>query len=152
MSRTDELRQAAKTLRQRANAASPAPWRTFDHHGRDMTDEGWSEIGVQNDGHTVAITYPTGFENDHPEPDAAYIATMDPTMGLLLAETLETEAKLLDMLEPFTELLNATVEAQGGPKGALRLLVDDDGLPKVVSDSTPSWLRIARLINGTEEP
>ena len=91
-----ELRQAAETLRERAKAASPGPWRTFEHHGRDMTDEGWSEIGAQNDGHTVAITYPTGFENDYPEPDAAYIATMHSGVGLALADWLDQCADRLD--------------------------------------------------------
>lgn len=97
MSSTDLLRKAAATLRDHANGTSPGPWRTFAHHGRDMTDEGWSEIGVQNDGHTVAITYPTGFENDYPERDAAFIAAMDPSVARLLADWLEHEAKWDDM-------------------------------------------------------
>lgn len=135
MTRAEELRKAAATLRKRAVAASVE------------AEPPWSAFGqlVQSFNGTEIPTSPkdTGRQDDVTD----FIAMMDPDVGLLLAETLETEAQLLDMLQPFTELLNATVEAQGGPKGALRLLVDEDGLPQVVSDSTPSWLRIARKIN-----
>jgi hypothetical protein len=89
-----ELRKAAETLRERAESASPPPWRPYEQHGRDITDEGWSEIGVANDGHDVAHTYPTGFENDYPEPDAVYIATMHPGVGLALADWLDHEATI----------------------------------------------------------
>lgn len=72
--------------------------------------------------------------------------TASPSLGLLIADCLDTEAQMLDMLEPFTELLSATVEAQGGPKGALRLLKDDQGDPILTTDTTPSWVRVAEAI------
>ena len=90
----ETLRAAATRLRELAEAATPGPWQTFEQHGRDYTDEGWSQIGgVKNPrGHDVALTYDIGFDNDYHEADAAYIAAMSPTVALALADWLDETA------------------------------------------------------------
>ncbi|MFE2384474.1 hypothetical protein [Streptomyces misionensis] len=81
MTPADELRAAATKLRQDAEAAhraSPAPWTVTD------------ELVVRcADGMIVADRSST----DHPaeRADLPYIAAMDPTVGLALADWLEYE-------------------------------------------------------------
>lgn len=56
---------------------TPRPWETFQNHGRDITDEGWSVIGVQQSGGSeegIALTYMSGFEPPESEANARLIA------------------------------------------------------------------------------
>ena len=83
----DELRQAAETLRARAQASSRAPW-VVDGEG-DL--EGTEVRAARGAGPTVAQTVPLGYERRR--ANAAYIATMHPGVGLALADWLDDEAK-----------------------------------------------------------
>lgn len=86
----DELRAAAKLMRERAEAATPGPWTTTEAHGRDIADEGWSDVRVRALGHDVAITYMTGvLEGDPHEDNAPYIAGMSPPVALAVADWLD---------------------------------------------------------------
>lgn len=88
---TNELRRAAATLRERAHAATPGKWIGFGQ-----------AIGVTVKGCTCAGPIP-GYPQhesycgtdgpivDATEPDIAYIATVQPEVGLEIAD-------LLDML------------------------------------------------------
>ena len=89
----DRLREAAKVLRERAEAATPGPWQ----HGED-----WAAISADSDS-VVHAYYQRPCEacgNDIYDEasvavsvmDAAYIATMHPGVGLALADWLDAEA------------------------------------------------------------
>ncbi|MEU5496130.1 hypothetical protein [Streptomyces griseofuscus] len=100
MTPADELRAAATKLRQDAEAAhraSPAPW--------TVTDE---RVVRCTDGMIVADRSST----DHPaeRADLPYIAAMDPTVGLALADWLDFEAALIVRV-PGAELRGRTEHA-----------------------------------------
>lgn len=81
MSAADELRQAAKVLREAAGKATPGPW--------DVS--GWGEVRSA----THLVTYgpvSTGLDEEIARGSAAYIALMGPTLGLALAAWLDVEA------------------------------------------------------------
>jgi hypothetical protein len=88
----DELRRAAESLRERAIAATPGEWIAFGQ-----------AIGVTVRGCTCAGTAP-GYPQhesycgtdgpiiDGSEPDITYVATVQPTVGLALADWLDSQA------------------------------------------------------------
>lgn len=69
-----ELRQAAATLRERANKAADGPWRAYDNEVLDSCQ----------DAHRVADTVDA--------VDGRYIATTHPGVGLALADWLDESA------------------------------------------------------------
>ena len=69
MSHLDEIRQAAATLREQAEAATPGPW-----------EVSWGAVRGPEQ-HAVASPA---------RRDALYMATMDPLVGLALADWLVT--------------------------------------------------------------
>ena len=77
MSHLDEIRQAAATLREQAEAATPGPW-----------EVSWGAVRGPEQ-HAVASPA---------RRDALYMATMDPLVGIALADHLEGFAAFLDML------------------------------------------------------
>lgn len=86
------LRQAARRMREQAEAASPGPW-----HQMCMGSEGCQ---VLNDGHLrerkrVSFSGRKEWKADH--ADATYIASMHPDVALALAEWLECEAHMADL-------------------------------------------------------
>jgi len=81
---TDRLRQAANVLRERAEKATPGPWRE-EYSGK--TGPVVLDVESHNALDHVAkcCHYRAGF-------DAAYIATVHPGVGLALADMLDTVA------------------------------------------------------------
>lgn len=73
---------------------------------------------------------------------------MPPAFAHLIARWMDAEGQVLEMLDPWTELLNAVIEDRTGEKAVMRLLRDESGQPKIIGDCTPSALALARLING----
>lgn len=47
----DQTRQPldVAAVRARAEAATPGPWRVVEEHGRDIADEGWSQVTIQSE-------------------------------------------------------------------------------------------------------
>lgn len=88
------LRRAATLMRERAVDATPGPWKAWQQHGRDYTDEGWSQVGVKSQTRDVALTYPTGFDHDCHEDDAAHIASWHPAVALAVADWLDAVAEV----------------------------------------------------------
>lgn len=76
----ERLREAASLLRERAEAATPGPWRTGGESGL-VWDTALPEIG------------PTKIVCDSREGDATYIATMSPPVALALADLLDDDAE-----------------------------------------------------------
>ena len=74
-----ELRQAAETLRERADLATAGPWTVDPDSGAD----GFAPLVV---GQNMAVC--ETFDGPHPS-DATYIATMHPAVGLALADWLD---------------------------------------------------------------
>lgn len=86
-SASDELRQAAETLRERATAATREPWVI------DSLENGEHGIFVEGTGDGLHLgcggREVAGFLTDF---NATYIATMHPELGLLLADWLDDAA------------------------------------------------------------
>jgi hypothetical protein len=87
----DQLRRAAATLRERAGAATPGPWQhsdanegTMHHPGWMVTNDAFHNPPADEDAPWLAVELHTGVE-----ADAAYIATVDPAVGLALADWLD---------------------------------------------------------------
>lgn len=90
---SDRLRAAAKTLRQRAEAATSGPWK-YPHRnypGVVMSRKGCLWVPGSKDRHDG------GHLND--EADGHYIATMGPDMGLALADWLDDVAEGYDIAQ-----------------------------------------------------
>ena len=79
----DRLRQAARVLRERAEAATPGPWLTHDEDGDPY-------IAPPATGALLITAHPL----EVARANAAYIATMHPGVGLALADWLEAQADL----------------------------------------------------------
>lgn len=86
---SEQLRQAVETLRTMAQAATPGPW---------MQDSDRPDIvmkpdrpGFGWDGTAITSVQPDEFGLTEPD-DAAFIALMDPTLALMLADWLDSAA------------------------------------------------------------
>ena len=89
MTPAEELRTAAKLMRERVQGATAGPWTVREEHGRDIADEGWSDVRVVRPGAGVAITYLSNVLEGSPHEDnAAYIASMHPGVALAVADWL----------------------------------------------------------------
>ena len=70
----------------------------------------------------------------------------------LLAQALDAEAALLELFEPFVELINAGIEQAGGGHAALKLVRDPDTNEiRLWGDNTPNAIRLARAIIRTDQ-
>lgn len=95
MTPAERLRTAADLIENAIGKASPEPWTYFEDHGRDHSDEGWSEVGVLDaEGKRVALTYPTGEEHDRHEFDAALIVFLSATGPSLIAMMRQAEVEV----------------------------------------------------------
>ena len=91
MTPAEELRTAAKLMRERVQGATAGPWTVREEHGRDIADEGWSDVRVVRPGAGVAITYLSNVLEGSPHEDnAAYIASMHPGVALAVADWLDS--------------------------------------------------------------
>src|SRR5690242_10512179 len=94
------LRDAAKVLRERAESATPGPWSAADEHG--LVPEAWpawcvSQMRPGFESMSPEAGYVTDVADVHGDnkdecPDATYIATMHPGVGLALADLLDALA------------------------------------------------------------
>ncbi len=67
----------------------------------------------------------------------------------LLADWLDSEADMLDHIEPWVELLNAAITtAHGDERYTLKLLKNEHGEPEIVGGTDSAAFRLARAING----
>lgn len=75
-------------VRRAVGALAPGTWAIREKHGRDISDEGWSETAViaAPSGETVALTFMTGvLEAEHAEDNGAFIVQARRFMPRLLA-------------------------------------------------------------------
>lgn len=110
----DLLRRAAKTLREHAKAASPAPWDHVDYHGYSGDQSTFmgcgSIISMHPDtmGGDIATPngdcYPRGGYS--PFEDMAYIALVHPPVALAVAAVLDR------VVETFEDDHSQSIEAQ----------------------------------------
>jgi len=92
MSDADELRSAASILRELAEGATPGPWR-------------WKpaipgKLGPQHD---ASLTWPSGRLTSGDDiwiRDAVYIATVNPLVGVALADLLDSLADDAEQFQP----------------------------------------------------
>lgn len=120
------LRRAAALMRARAEAASPGPWSVNVEHGRDYTDEAWSNTDVTADDGKSAAWYcdeQEGVEN------AEHIASWHPAVALAVAKALDDVAQAWENCDGWTRD------------------IDDDSIP--FEDTVDGgWLSVARAYLG----
>lgn len=87
MSAVDDLREAAKQLRELAAAATSGPWKT-EYFG----DRGYPQRVTNDRAEVVAECYEGGLAGRKPTPE--YVASLHPLVGLALADALEHLARL----------------------------------------------------------
>lgn len=84
------MRDAAQIIEALSLDATPALWGMKAQHGRDMTDEGYSDIGVTDSrGMFISMTHTVGHETEHPHADASLTAVLRcgaPALVTLLRE------------------------------------------------------------------
>lgn len=85
MSAADRLREAARVLRERAEAASEGEWWPYRTVPSDLDAE-W----IVDSGLTFICS--THIDSERGRADATYIATMHPVVGLALANWLDAQA------------------------------------------------------------
>lgn len=99
----DTLAERLAAIREHLEAAPAGPYKVDERHGRDIADEGWSEIRVVGpDGSPLAATYITSII----EPDDA-----DDVTGFLVAA--RTEMPLL------VAAVEAVLEVAGSARAVL---------------------------------
>lgn len=102
MSPAEELKAAAVLLRQRAQDATPGPWEhTGSGPGKEHMGCGMVyTVGEDVFGGSIAAPagdcYPRG--DYSPDGDMAWIATVDPLVGLALADLLDQHAGIWTVL------------------------------------------------------
>lgn len=116
MNAAEELREAARLLRERAEKATPGPWASLDGGDRLVA---WKPDG---DGDfDYVIDEPIGNADN-----ADYIALMHPGVGLALADFLDVALRTVDVVQgldgswpPFTAaaltIARAVLATTGGP-------------------------------------
>lgn len=97
----DLLREAAKTMRERAEAAEPGPWSVHETHGRDIADEAWSLIRVQAAGADVAECAFDEIGASYPAlENAEHIASWHPAVALAVADLLHVLSWMPSFADP----------------------------------------------------
>lgn len=102
MTPAQKLRAAADTIERTATAATRGHWTWSEHHGRDIADEGWSQVDINSTalprmGIVASTCYPGGPDTDDPQADAAHIALWGPPTALLVARLAREVAETLDL-------------------------------------------------------
>jgi hypothetical protein len=140
-----ELRKAAETLRERTSQVPPSDWWEYGLDGRKMRDDGdWivdsnqrliaGNIGPYSDPTAKAI--------------ATYIATMQPSVGLVLADWLDgISSRHTDHTAVTKEECNRTQCCPGGCEVTYCGGCGELDYGEACSDRAAA-LSIARLING----
>jgi hypothetical protein len=91
-SAADTLRRAAEVLRERAEAATPGPWEPYV-----LGSEGYDVRGPRTERLRPTRVARLGYQQwGTDKANAAYIATVDPTFGLTVAEALDTAGEALE--------------------------------------------------------
>lgn len=89
----DRLREAARVLRERAEAATPGPWLAMEYDD-NPGDEGVALLGAAA---TVTGSHMIGYfhvgEQSQMEADGDYARTMHPGVGLALADWLDAQRR-----------------------------------------------------------
>jgi hypothetical protein len=93
----ETLREAARLMRERAEAATPGPWRFTDSEAvNDVWDGGM--VVVSTDADPIANVLDEWYEPDPGEPapinDAEHIASWHPAVALAVADALDLAANL----------------------------------------------------------
>jgi len=68
-----------------------------------------------------------------------------------VANWLDAEAILTGELEPFVNIINATIATKSGEAGYLQLGRREDGSIDMRAMSTPAAVKVARVVLGQEE-
>jgi len=143
MTPVEELREAARLMRERAGAATQGRWELLDDGDRLVA---W---------HVNAGGFEIDFACVIDEPiedadNAAHIASWHPAVALAVADWLDAEAVVLGERQPFLDLINAAVEHNSGIKTTLSFGKQEDGSPAMQFDTSPAALAAARTYLGTQ--
>lgn len=93
------LREAAAKMRERAEAATPGPWRALSETSGAMS---WDVEVVAGDDRLCTFDpsdYPDGIQDVAPEDDAEHIASWHPDVALAVADWLDLAARRAEVAE-----------------------------------------------------
>lgn len=90
----ETLRSAATLMRDRAQAATPGPWKAHGQHGDWYVSS--PAFGQVSTGINEEPSLPEFLMIERDRRDAEYIASMHPLLGMALTEWLEAAAALID--------------------------------------------------------
>lgn len=96
----DDLAAALEQWRMAAAQATPGPWHIDEKHGRDIADEGWSEVRIKDaEGDDVAATFISHLlEPGNSVQDEVFIVAARTAMPRFLA-AVEAALKLADEMK-----------------------------------------------------
>lgn len=150
------LRAASRRLRAAALAAGgpTARWTrdTTQAHGNFAHSENVVEDAMDIANCPGGTTPPEDGREHAAKAHADLIALTQPAVALAVASWLESEAALLDALEPIVEVWNAAIETTSGVTDAIRLGTTKDGAPAMQLDSTASAAHLATTILAVHLP
>ena len=97
---------------------------------------------------TAEKSYP-GPTLGHLDESGPHIALWDPVTALCVADWLDAEATLLDLMEPLVDLWNAVLKQDDRPVGEFKLGRQENGEIAMHIESTPAALTLAHRILGS---
>lgn len=150
----DTLRRAAAKIREAAETAYPGPWLVVrcDGKGRGGIEAHEPHVEIREDDGDPAfagcapLIADLGPTLGHLDDSGPHIALWDPVTALCVADWLDAEATLLDLMEPLVDLWNAVLKQDGSPVGEFKLGRQEDGEIAMHVESTPAALALAHRI------
>jgi hypothetical protein len=94
----ETLRSAATLMRERAEAATPGPWKAHDQNGDWYVSS--VEFGQVSTGINEEPSLPEFLMIERDRRDAEHIAGMDPLVALAVADLLDVEAAIAERRLP----------------------------------------------------
>ena len=152
----DTLRRAATKIRETAEESYPGPWRAVrcDGSAHASIEAHEPHVEVREDEGNPAsagcapLIADLGPTRGHLDDSGPHIALWDPVTALCVADWLDAEATLLDLMEPLVDLWNAVLKQDDRPVGEFKLGRQENGEIAMHIESTPAALTLAPRILG----
>ena len=150
----ETLRRAATSIRETAEKSYPGPWRVHRCDGA-FAEPHEPHVEIREDEGAPAfagcapLVADLGPTLGHLDDSGPHIALWDPVTALCVADWLDAEATLLDLMEPLVDLWNAVLKQDDRPVGEFKLGRRENGEIAMRIESTPAALTLAHRILGS---
>lgn len=146
-SAAEELRAAARLMRERAEAAPAGPWYVYE----TTTHRCVGTNGVVRDRRNYKRKRQVGYATEATPEFANHAASWHPAVALAVADWLEAEAASMQSMANFTSIA-ASIEHEVNIRGAaLTVRKDERGGVSLTADTSAPALAVARAYLGTQE-